>query len=49
MEEGRIRSFIGVWSSLIMSNTSNGGVTEWIWIGFAIAYLVRYLYLTARN
>ena len=41
--ENRIISQIGVYGSLILSNTSEGKVMPWLWIILAVYWLVFYL------
>jgi len=45
MKEARIIAFIGIYGSLMLSNTSNGKILPWFYIALAIFWLGRYVYL----
>jgi hypothetical protein len=49
MKEARIIAFIGIYASLILSNTSTGKIKPWLYIALAIFWLGRYIYLINRK
>ena len=49
MKEARIIAFTGTYGCLIMANTSTGKYFPWLWIGVAIFWLGRYIYLTVKE
>lgn len=49
MKEERIIAFTGMNGSLIMANTSTVTHLVWVWVGLAIIYLGRYIYLTVKD
>ena len=44
-KEARIIAFVGIYASLILSNTSTGKIIPWLYIALAIFWLSRYIYL----
>jgi hypothetical protein len=49
MKEERIIAFTGIYGCLIIANTSTGKYFTWFWIGLAILWIVRYIYLKAKD
>jgi hypothetical protein len=46
MKEDKIIAFIAVWSCLILANINKDETLHgWFWIGLAIIWLIRYVYL----
>ena len=48
-KEAKIKAFTGIYGCLIMANTSTGKYIPWFWIGLAILWTVKYIYLTAKD
>jgi hypothetical protein len=49
MKEAKIIAFTGIYGCLIMANTSTGKYFPWFWVGLAIFWTGRYIYLTAKD
>lgn len=49
MKEEKIIAFTGIYGCLIISNTSTGKYFPWLWIGLAIIWTGRYIYLTLKD
>jgi hypothetical protein len=49
MKEAKIIAFTGIYGCLIMANTSTGKYFLWFWVGLAIFWTGRYIYLTAKD
>jgi hypothetical protein len=48
-KEQAIYTFTGTYGCLIMANTSTGKYFIWLWIGLAIFWLGRCIYLTVKR
>lgn len=49
MKEAKIIAFTGIYGCLILANTSTGKYFPWFWIGLAIFWTGKYIYLKAKD
>ena len=49
MKEARIVATMGIYGSLILSTTSTGKITPWIYVAVSILWLGKYIYLKMKK